>query len=58
MLFSILVVVAFVWIFFKVLGLLIRAAWSLTKVVALVLLVPAVPFLIGCILMAGGMLVA
>ena len=28
MLFSILVVVAFVWIFFKVLGLLIRAAWS------------------------------
>ena len=54
MLFSILVVLAFAWIFIRVVMLLLRAAWSVTKLVALLLLVPAIPVLIGCFLLAGG----
>ena len=55
---EILVVALCCWLGFKVLMLAFRMAWSLTKVIATVLLVLAFPALIGCLLFAGGVLLA
>ena len=48
--------VLFIWLFFKVLGLAFRAAWGMTKILASLLFVLAVPLLIGCLIFAGGLL--
>lgn len=53
---EILMVVLFCWLFWKALGLAFRAAWGLTKILAWLLFVLAVPVLIGCLLFAGGLL--
>ena len=55
---EILVVALCCWLGFKVLMLAFRMAWSLTKMIATVLLVLAFPALIGCLLFAGGVLLA
>lgn len=52
------VVVLCCWLGFKVLKLAFRMAWSLTKIAATVLLALAFPALIGCLLFAGGVLLA
>lgn len=49
-------VVLFCWLFWKVLGLAFRAAWGMTKILAWLLFILAVPLLIGCLLFAGGIL--
>ena len=49
-------VVLFCWLFWKVLGLTFRAAWGMTKILAWLLFILAVPLLIGCLLFAGGIL--
>ena len=49
-------VVLFCWLFWKVLGLVFRAAWGMTKILAWLLFILAVPLLIGCLLFAGGIL--
>lgn len=49
-------VVLFIWLFWKVLGLAFRAAWGMTKILAWLLFILAVPLLIGCLLFAGGLL--
>ena len=54
--FELLVVAAFLWLFIKGLGLAFRVTWSLTKAVAIVLFVSAMPALLGCLLLAGGVL--
>ena len=54
--FELLVVAAFLWLFIKGLGLAFRVTWSLTKAVAIVLFVLAMPALLGCLLLAGGVL--
>ena len=46
----------FFWLFWKTLGLAFRAAWGMTKILASLLFVLAVPLLIGCLLFAGGLL--
>ena len=46
----------FFWLFWKTLGLAFRAAWGMTKIIAWLLFVLAVPLLIGCLLFAGGLL--
>lgn len=51
-----LVVAAFLWLFIKGLGLAFRVTWGLTKAVAIVLFVLAMPALLGCLLLAGGVL--
>ena len=54
--FELLVVAAFLWLFIKGLGLAFRVTWRLTKAVAIVLFVLAMPALLGCLLLAGGVL--
>lgn len=54
--FELLVVAAFLWLFIKGLGLAFRVTWGLTKAVAIVLFVLAMPALLGCLLLAGGAL--
>ena len=46
----------FIWLFIKVFGLVFKAAWSLTKIIAMVLFVMALPALIVCFIIAGGFL--
>lgn len=53
---DLIITIVFVWLFFKVLGLVIRAAWGVTKLIASLLLAIAVPMLIGCLMFAGGLL--
>ena len=53
---ELIVLVLFCWLFFKVLGLAFRAAWGVTKILAWLLFVLAVPLLIGCMIFAGGLL--
>lgn len=53
---EILLIVLFCWLFYKSLGLVFRAAWSVTKILASLLFVLAVPLLIGCLAFAGGIL--
>ena len=52
--FEILVSIAFVWLFVKAIGLAFRVTWGLAKVVAVILFTLALPALIGCFLVAGG----
>lgn len=53
---EILCTILFVWLFIKVLVLVFKVAWSLTKVVAMILFVMALPALIVCFIFAGGLL--
>lgn len=54
--FELLVVIAFLWLIMKGFGLAFRVAWSLAKVVAVILFVLAIPALLGGLLLAGGVL--
>ena len=51
---EILIVVLFVWLFFKILGLAFRMAWGTAKILASVLFAVAVPLLVLCLIFAGG----
>jgi len=51
---DILLVMLFVWLFIKALGLAFRVAWGTTKIIASVLFAIAVPLLGVCLLFAGG----
>lgn len=53
--FELIVVVLFIWLFFKSIGLAFRLTWSVAKVMATVLFALAVPVLIGCVALAGGL---
>lgn len=53
---EILLVVLFVWLFFKALGLAFRMAWGTAKVIASVLFALALPLLGLCLLFAGGLM--
>lgn len=55
-LFEILCTILFVWLFIKVFGLVFKVAWSLTKVLATIFFVTALPALIVCFIFAGGIL--
>ena len=52
--FEILVTIAFIWLFIKVIGLTFKVTWGLAKIVAVILFALARPTLIGCLLLAGG----
>ena len=52
--FELLVLIAFCWLFCKAIGLAFKVTWGLAKVVAMILFVLALPTLIGCFLVAGG----
>ena len=52
--FELLVLIAFVWLFIKAIGLAFKVTWGLAKVVAFILFALALPSLIGCFLVASG----
>ncbi len=54
--FEILVVIAFIWLLLKVLGIAFKLTWGLAKAVAAILMVVAAPLLILCLIFAGGLL--
>ena len=51
---ELLVLILFGWIFFGAIKLMFKIAWGLAKVLAVILLVLALPSLIGCLLYASG----
>ena len=53
---EILFVVLFCWLFFLAIKFFFKIAWCVAKIVAVILLVLALPTLIGCLLLAGGFL--
>lgn len=50
------ITVLFCWLFFKALGLTFRLAWGVTKLVVWLLFALALPMMIGCLMLAGGLL--
>lgn len=54
--FELLVLVLFWWIFFGSIKLMFKIAWGLAKVLAVILLILALPSLIGCLLYASGVI--
>lgn len=53
---DLLVTILFCWLFFKAVGLTFRVAWGTTKIIASLLFTVAVPLLVGCLLVAGGLM--
>lgn len=54
--FELLVIVLFIWLAVKAIGLALRLTWGAAKLLASILFVVAVPLLFGCVLFAGGLL--
>lgn len=54
--FEILVTVLCIWLFIKGIGLALKLAWGMAKIVATILMVLALPALVLCLLFAGGLL--
>lgn len=52
--FEALVLIIFVWFFFEAIRLACKVTWGLAKITAVILFVIALPALIGCLLMASG----
>ena len=52
--FELLSVVIFTWLLVKSIGLAFRLSWGLAKISASVLILLAVPALVGCVLFVGG----
>ena len=52
--FELLVLILFVWLFVKAIGLTFRVTWGLAKIIAMILFALAVPALFVCILVIGG----
>ena len=50
------ITVLFCWLLFTVFKLMFKIAWGATKVIALLLSIFAVPILIGCLLLASGLI--
>ncbi len=53
--FELLILVLFVWLMCKVIGLVMKLAWGTAKVIASILMGIAVPLLLVCLVFAGGM---
>jgi len=54
--FELLVVILFIWLSVKFLGLAFKLSWGLAKLCAFILFLAALPALIGCVLFAGGVI--
>lgn len=54
--FELIITVLFCWLLFTVFKLMFKLAWGVTKVLALMLSIFAVPILIGGMLLAGGVI--
>lgn len=54
--FELLVLVLFVWLFVKAIGLTFKVTWGLAKVIAVILFALSVPTLFICLLAASGVI--
>lgn len=54
--FELIILIVTIWLGCKVLGLLFKTAWGLTKIMASVLFALAIPLLIFCLFFAAGVL--
>ena len=54
---EILIVVLFVWLFFKILGLAFRMAWGTAKITVSILMTIGSILLVCCLIFAGGLLI-
>ena len=54
--FTLLMIVLFIWLAVKAVGLALRLTWGTAKILASVLFAVAIPTLMGCLLFAGGIL--
>lgn len=52
--FKLIILIAFVWLMIKAIGLTLRLTWGLAKITAAILMVLALPLLILCLLFVGG----
>ena len=52
--FELLVVIAFLWLMIKVVGLTFKVTWGLAKIVASILMVVAIPLLVVCFIFWSG----
>ena len=52
--FELLVIIVFVWLLIKAIGLAFKLTWGMAKIVASILMVLALPLLIVCLLFVGG----
>ena len=52
---ELLTIVIFCWLSFKLLGLFLRMAWGMAKIVATLLFIIALPLLVVCLIFTGGM---
>lgn len=50
------VAVLFIWLLFKATGLVFGLTWGLIKVLAIILLIVALPVLTACLIFAGGII--
>ena len=53
---DLILLILFCWLFFKVIGLAFRVAWGITKIIAAILLVLALPLLLVGLIFTGGLL--
>ncbi len=54
--FEFIVIVLFIWLSVKAIGLALKLTWCAAKILASLLFVIALPLLIGCILFASGVI--
>ena len=54
--FELFVLIIFGWLFVKAIGLAFKVSWGLAKILAVILFVLSLPTLIGCLLMASGII--
>ena len=52
--FELLTIIVFVWQLIKAIGLAFKLTWGMAKIIASILMVLALPLLIGCLLFVGG----
>ena len=55
--FDLLVLFVFLWLFAGTVRLAFRVTWGLAKIVAVILFVAALPVFLGCLLLAGGVVI-
>lgn len=53
--FEILTLIVFVWLMVKAIGLAFKLTWGITKVIASILMIFALPALIVCMVFIGGL---
>lgn len=51
---ELIITVLFCWLLFTIFKLMFKLAWGVTKVIALLLSILAIPILVGGLLLAGG----